>query len=240
MKSDSSIDRKQLQRDLLSKGCIATILDARFDLSVQQHMSSGDFSGNLSGAVLSDVAVGSFAGLPVLRALHNVGDLSLERTQEVHQNISLSLSNHMRAYAPRQGFGGGLLQNATSPALGVAHTERTCVRVAWSWLVLPAFLVVATLVFAIVVHIGAGRQLRPEASTCRSSPLSLMLAGPASADHEEPPIPGMVEDQASDCNVSPLVPVLAEFTALCNGVRRPGCRSGSDCGAKTITSAVDA
>jgi hypothetical protein len=169
-----------LQHDLYAQGCIA-VSDFLFYGGLNSYSYSGNYAGNLTGSLARESsAMASFAGPPLLRTLHNYGNFSLERTREVYHNISLSLTNYMRA-TPNIGNASvtaSYLGAGARPAQGLAFVDRTCLRVEWAWLALPALLAIATLVFVLAVGVGVGRRLGPEASSWRSSPLPLLFAGP--------------------------------------------------------------
>jgi hypothetical protein len=174
-----------LEHDLFAQGCIA-MSDFFFDAGLKSYLHMGNFDGNLTGmSNRQSSAIASFAGPPLLRTLHNYGNFSFERTQEVYRNISLSLTNYMRA-TPNIGGGNATLEasylgGGGRPAVGVASVNKTCLRVVWPWLTLPGLLAIATLMFIVAVRFGAARRLGPEASSWRSSPLPLIFAGPSTS-----------------------------------------------------------
>jgi hypothetical protein len=169
-----------LEHDLFAQGCIAAS-DYFFYGGLNSYFYSGNYNGTLTGALARESsAMASFAGPPLLRTLHNYGNFSFERTQEVYRNISLSPTSYMRV-TPNIGnetVASSYMGAGAHPAQGVAFVEKTCLRVEWAWLGLPALLAVATLTFVIAVGLGAEHRLGPEASSWRSSPLPLLLAGP--------------------------------------------------------------
>jgi hypothetical protein len=165
-----SFDLKdQLDRDLLAQGCIAT-WEAFFMFAYTDYLESG---GNLTGGLsVNTGAVISYRGSSLLRTLHNFGNFSFERTEEVYRNISLSLTNLMRSSVPPAKYAA-----AAIPAMGIAYTNKTCLHVEWEWLAFPGFMVIATLIFTIAVSLVARRRLGPEATTWKTSSLPLIFTG---------------------------------------------------------------
>jgi hypothetical protein len=122
----------------------------------------------------------SYAGPQLLLTIYNFGQISFERTQAVFENLSLSLTNHMRAnpYKSFPGLGDYSLDlsNPTLPAQGLSYTTKTCLHVRWGWLAFPTSLAVLTLSFFTGVYLSA-RELDSNIITWKSSPLPLLFYG---------------------------------------------------------------
>lgn len=156
-----------------SDGCLFA-MHLEFDMSLQQMMYS-TFVGNLSGLIPNDGAKETiaFTGPQILQTLYNFGDFSLERTESVLDNITTSLTNHIRQ---NPGF-----QNVTgliAPVLGTQYTNKTCLRVEWKWLSLPYILVILTLIYSAGALMSLGN-LSHGMRTWRNSPLPMMFHGPS-------------------------------------------------------------
>jgi len=186
--SRANANHTGLDRELRSQGCIAAS-DYFFERGLHNYMIGHSWYGDLTGQPNhQSLGISSFAGPAMLRSVHNFGNFSFARTQELYRNVSLSLTNYMRvtpfnledqSYASASAEQLAYLRGVTQPAAGVAYVDKTCLRVVWPWLALPGLVAVATLVFVLAVLFGAGRRLGAEASSWRSSPLPLVFAGPA-------------------------------------------------------------
>lgn len=183
-----------LEQGFVDRGCLYAV-DGEFDDSLQSFI--GAFGGDLSGMVGDATKIlRSLNGSQVLQTIFNYGDYSLEHTNSLFDNITTSLSNYMRKnpgatdmvrtifpynYDPSPNGNsssisleaGTLMRSMT----GQEWTTRTCVRVQWPWLALPAALALLTLVFFVGVTISCGGLPR-DVRTWKTSPLPLIFYPP--------------------------------------------------------------
>ena len=165
---DSVMDA--FENSTLDRGCLYGV-DYLFDNGLNLYFASA-FPGNLSGIRGTYTkAINTFTGSQLLQTIYNFGNFSFERTLDVFNNMSLSLTNHMRTNPGRTFF------DTKSPALGQAFTTKTCVHVEWAWLAMPAILALSTLAFFIGVVLSSGK-LTSDVRTWKHSSLPLVFHGP--------------------------------------------------------------
>lgn len=128
--------------------------------------------GAFSGTVYRPLGRGAniepyFEGPQLLRAIYNYGDISFYKMQEIFDNISISVTDMVRQNGA---------VNFSSPAIGIAYQEKTCIVVQWPWLARPAALVILTLVFlALMMYETRSREGQSE--IWKLSPLALLYYG---------------------------------------------------------------
>lgn len=194
-----------LEQGFVDRGCLYA-LDGEFNDSLQQFI--WNYGGNLTGMAGDATKIlRSLNGSQVLQTIYNYGNFSLEHTQSLFDNMTVSLSNYMRKNpgspdmvrgnftynwdSPVDGRKSNLSLEAgtlMTPAQGQAWETKTCVRVHWPWLALPAALALLTLVFFAGVSINCG-SLPRDVRTWKESPLPLMFyapgaSGPGQADSQ--------------------------------------------------------
>ncbi|SMR61123.1 unnamed protein product [Zymoseptoria tritici ST99CH_1E4] len=184
---DPPIGLAEIEQDLLDRQCLFAV-DAPFTHGLEDHISGPLVAGNVTGRYAPGIYFLSFAGPPVMLAIYNSGDISLERTQSVWTNLSLALTNHMRinpylttGQRDRTGTSKYNLLNATAPASGVACATKTCLQVRWGWLAFPTVLAVLTLIFFAGAIFSTGGLTR-DVRTWKSSPLPLLFYGGSLSD----------------------------------------------------------
>lgn len=159
-----------LENDISNRGCLYS-MDLWFQIGLSQVMNT-DFLGNLTGVRSNDGNEMNYLhGTQVLQTLYNYGDFSFNRTQSLFENVSTSLTNHIRTNP------GSNITGMYAPALGLQYTNRTCLVVAWKWLSLPVALVILTLVYLAGALFSLG-SLSHGMRTWRASPLPLLFHGP--------------------------------------------------------------
>ncbi|GIZ48271.1 hypothetical protein CKM354_001133900 [Cercospora kikuchii] len=143
---------------------------------------------------------GQMKGSQIQQFVWNDGDFSMERTESLFDNITLSLTNALRTnpgplWRATHVREGGYKPEATAendtnyidvtslylPAVGQAWTTKTCARIRWPWLILPAIVTIFALVFYVGVSISA-RTLPQDVRTWKTSPLPFMFYGPGGTD----------------------------------------------------------
>ncbi|CZT18695.1 uncharacterized protein RCC_04539 [Ramularia collo-cygni] len=182
-----------LEQGFVDRGCLY-VVDGDFNDSLQSFI--GAFGGNLTGMVGDATKIlRSLNGSPVMQSIFNYGDYSLEHTSSLFDNITTSLSNYMRRnpgspdmvrksytfnYDPSPNGNSSSVSLEAGTLMrsipGQSWTTRTCVRVQWPWLALPAALALLTLVFFVGVTITCGG-LPKDVRTWKTSPLPLMFYG---------------------------------------------------------------
>ena len=131
------------------------------------------FSGNVTGPVVAPEApLGEFSGPQALQAFFNFGDVTLQRVDDTFANITASLTNYIRQNS---------VANFSTPALGVASQDKTCIVVRWPWLLFPATLVLLTLIFFVLTLLET-RPTGTRPDIWKSSPLALLYHGLAHED----------------------------------------------------------
>lgn len=182
-----------LEQAFVDRECLYA-MDADFDDSLQTFI--GAFGGDLTG-IAGDASrqLRSLNGSQVLQTIYNYGNFSLAHTTSLFDNMTASLTNYMRsnpgdadevltswtynwtetANGPSTNFSlkAGTLMR---PAPGQVWDTKTCVRVSWPWLALPAALALLTLIFFMGVTISCGALPR-DVRTWKNSPLPLMFFG---------------------------------------------------------------
>jgi hypothetical protein len=99
-----------------------------------------------------------------IKNLYNRGYADLESANKYMNGLAMSMTMHMRKS-----------QNATKdPALGTVHAQKTCVRINWAWISLPASLVLMAIMFLAVTMWSSLTQSWH--GTWKSSSLALVLA----------------------------------------------------------------
>lgn len=185
---DAPIDLATMEQDLLNRQCLYAI-DYFFLQGLSDYLGSSIFNGNITASYSASNTFLAFMGPQVMLAIYNNANISFERTQAVWENVSLSLTNHVRLNpnsALQSGRGPPFdkleslqfydLLGANSPALGLSHTTKTCLQVRWGWLVFPTVLALLTLVFFTGVLFSSGGLAR-DVRTWKSSPLPLLFYG---------------------------------------------------------------
>ena len=121
----------------------------------------------------------SRTGPAVLQAIYNSENLTFERLNETWRNMSDSITNYMREHGAGDS-GAGF--SYSTPALGEVHTEQSCIRVQWLFILYPAVLVVLALIFfvAMLFETSHGDSGRTDLDW-KSSPLALIFHG---LDHD--------------------------------------------------------
>ena len=160
------------------RGCLYAT-DADFQqglIAYLDDVSSGDIVGSRAdvydAASAQDVTtISQLSGPQLPQVLYNWGNYSMDRTQSVFDNISISLTNYMRAHSGEDLF------NSSRPATGDTFTTKTCVDVQWVWLSLPWALALLTLIFFVAVTV-LSHNLPQDVRTWKSSPLPLMFHAP--------------------------------------------------------------
>jgi hypothetical protein len=129
----------------------------------------------LSGQLVYTGAV-SRTGPAVLQAIYNSENLTFESLNETWRNMSDSITKYMREHGAGDS-GAGF--SYSTPALGELHTEQSCIKVQWLFIIYPAVLVVLALIFfiAMVFETSHGRM----DLDWKSSPLALIFHG---LDHD--------------------------------------------------------
>lgn len=180
-----------LEQGLIDRGCLYAV-DGDFDDALQSFIR--DFGGNLTGLAGASKMIRSLSGSQVLQTIYNYGDFSLEHTSSLFDNMTTSLTNYMRQNPGSSEMVRGSwtydfdsnthscnisLEAGTlwTPRLGQAWTSKTCVRVRWPWLALPAALAFMTLAFFIGVAVSC-RALPRDVRTWKTSPLPLIFYAP--------------------------------------------------------------
>jgi hypothetical protein len=180
-REDGGTHLTPLDQDLVDRGCFFGI-DTNLIIQLQTFMSS--ICGTLTATPSIYAPVNNFQGPQILQSIYNYGDFSLERTQDLFNNISTSLTNYMRANpGPKGGFNG--TEALTLPALGIAYTTKTCVRVRWIWLAWPTLVSLSTLIFFVGV-IASSSALPRNVRTWKSSPLPSLFYGSSATENTEP------------------------------------------------------
>lgn len=108
-----------------------------------------------------------------LSAFLNAGNASFESIDRYMGAVTGAMSATMRTSA-------NLTMRENRPASGTVQVVKTCARVRWGWLVLPAALTVLTVVF-VVATVERAAKCRGQAEwpgLIKSSPLGLLLYGP--------------------------------------------------------------
>ena len=118
----------------------------------------------------------SRTGPAVLQAIYNSENLTFARLNETWRNMSDSITKYMREHGAGNS-GAGFSYSA--PALGEVHSEQSCIRVQWLFIIYPAVLVVLALIFfiAMLFETSHGRM----DLDWKSSPLALLFHG---LDHD--------------------------------------------------------
>lgn len=97
---------------------------------------------------------------PILSPFYARGAATPGNTRAAVERLAAEMTNHMRTSDPDG-----------ASVLGEVNGKRVCVRVAWSWLVLPALLVVAS------AGLLAATMWKAEANVWKSSPLAYLFHG---------------------------------------------------------------
>lgn len=145
MFEEDAPDQSAFEKGLLNQGKLF-VLDDDFHRGLIKYFGF-TFSGTLSWAAdgQQQYVLGSGGRNGGLRTVHNYGNFTLERTQAIFDNISTSLTTHMRQSAGvAQALG---IINATAPKEGVARVLTTCVHIRWERWSLPGTVAISTLVF---------------------------------------------------------------------------------------------
>ncbi|KAK4500896.1 hypothetical protein PRZ48_009088 [Zasmidium cellare] len=129
-------------------------------------------SGNLTGDWDTyGGAMAMFEGPQMLQTLYNFGDYGFNRTESLFQNISESLTKHMRTHSGINASANPF--NLDAPAIGLVWQDKTCLTVRWPWLALSWALVALTLVVFVQVMLTQG-YVAEDVRTWKSSTLPLM------------------------------------------------------------------
>ena len=133
-------------------------------------------------------AFDQFFGPQILQTIYNEGSVDMDRVTAIFQNISISLTNHMRMNPIGDNL--ALVEPSSSrylppshpllvPELGTSWEEKTYLQVQWAWFTVPAALVLFTSIFFIrVLYSTPGDQAMTRfAETWKSSPLPLLFHG---------------------------------------------------------------
>lgn len=162
-----------LERGFMDRGCVYA-MDVFFQNGLYQHLR-GTMNGSLQLGTDSYGRFSSFDGSQFLQLIYNYGNFSLERTESLMHNISLSLTNHMRLNPGQDNY------TSSIPASGTMQETKTCLRVKWAWLAFPAGIAVLTLGFFVAVAVSS-RVIGRDVRTWKSSPLPLLFYGPQRED----------------------------------------------------------
>lgn len=197
LSDNASSAQSSLEKSLLNQGKLF-VVDADFHRALTAYIGFS-FSGTLSSAPDGHdrFKPGSGSGNGLLRTIYNYGNFSLERTQEIFSNMSISLTTHMRQNA---GIVHDLgLSNASLPQLGVSQVGTTCVHIRWQWWAVPGSVAVLTLTFyasVLWLTMLSKRRMSHAVRSWKSSPLPLLFDEP-----HKPVIPA-VQVQAAATNES--------------------------------------
>ena len=128
----------------------------------------GFFNGTVEGEALSPgSSIDVIKGPQSLQTIYNYGNVTFDRVDETFQNISDSITSFIRQ---------SKFSNWSNPAEGVTMRDQVCLSVRWPWLVLPAVLVLLTVIFFIAIIVDT-RPTGNRAPIWKSSPLALLLHG---------------------------------------------------------------
>lgn len=129
--------------DWLSANALAKWLAGYFDGAVEVAPAAGLFTTGLD-----EHASLTTASSALLLELYDGGRASLLRTSEIFTNITYSITTYIRQNG---------ITHLSSPAVGLATHNETCVRIQWAWLTFPAGLVIMTLFFFVAMISGTRR-----------------------------------------------------------------------------------
>ncbi|CAK1366702.1 unnamed protein product [Cercospora beticola] len=193
-------DKASPERGFIERGCVY-VVDYDFTRYLYAWLQ-GQHSGSLSGLESSgdQRAMIAMNGSQLLESIWNHGDFSLERTGMLFDNMTLSSTNYMRTnpgspWRTTHVRLNGIKPNATEemnddyvdaaglylPTFGQAWATKTCARIRWLWLILPAIVTIFTLVFYGGV-LSTARALPEDVRTWKTSPLPFMFYGPGGTD----------------------------------------------------------
>lgn len=175
----------EFENKTAARGCMWAIQEDFADAlnSYLVETASGDVTSIIQKSTASTKRLYQVTGSQLLQNIYNYGTFSFQRTESIFQNMSLSVTNHMRTTpgptTPPLLFANG----TTSPALGATFTTKTCVNVQWAWFALPIALTILTLLFFGGVMWVVSRGVPRDARTWKSSPLPLVFWGPDVLNH---------------------------------------------------------
>jgi hypothetical protein len=112
------------------------------------------------------------AGPAVLQAIYNSEDLTFERLDQTWRNMSQSITTYMREHGAGNS-GAGF--SYSDPALGEVHTDQSCIRVQWLYIIYPAILVALAVVFFVAMLFETSHSKTDV--DWKSSPLALIFHG---------------------------------------------------------------
>ena len=147
-------------------------------------------NGNLSGLVGPLNVDGPVA----LQALYNYGNFTFETISERFDALAAAMTSRIRQSSiswqftanssnSDDGFYSYETNKVNQPAQGVAYKIETCINVKWAWIIVPAILVLLSLVFFVGLVIQA--ENHPRVRDWKSNPLPYLAAGldQAARDH---------------------------------------------------------
>ncbi|PPJ51595.1 hypothetical protein CBER1_08479 [Cercospora berteroae] len=189
-----------MERGFIDRGCLYVF---PYDFTPYLRKFLGELhSGELigSGSFLATKAMAGMNGSQILQSVWNYGYFSLERTASLFDNMTLSLSKYLRTNPGTPSRATHVREDWSDdssitehdddyidvttfylPAIGQAWTTKTCARIRWPWLILPAIVTIFTLVFYVGVLISA-LALPEDVRTWKTSPLPFMFYGPGGTD----------------------------------------------------------
>ena len=164
---------------LLAHNCMYT-MDSLFTSSLWSDYLPWFFQSTINGSTpygyTSPVTL--IQGPQVLQTIYNYGKVDFERIDSIFQNMSRSLTNHIRQNGNT---------NRSAPVTGQVHHYATCLEVQWGWIAFLAALVGGGIVFlcALLVSTRLSR-----AMLWKNSALATVFHGPFVASEHGPPEKG--------------------------------------------------
>ena len=131
-------------------------------------MSIGYFLGSfLNGSITAGNYAYDYVGPMALQAIFLEGNVTLERVDQVWQNMSDAITWYMRQNGD---------VHFSAPVLGEAWQSQTCVHIRWLFLIYPAVLVLLAIVFFGIMILDT-RRSPSSRHDWKSSPLALLFHG---------------------------------------------------------------
>ena len=154
-------------QSMLANECLY-VFDNLFVGDFWEYYLDGFFNGTVEGEAPSPgSSIDVIKGPQSLQTIYNYGNVTFDRVNETFQNISDSITSFIRQ---------SKFSNWSNPAEGVTMRDQVCLSVRWPWLVLPAVLVLLTVIFFIAMIVDT-RPNGNRALVWKFSPLALLFHG---------------------------------------------------------------